>query len=328
MLWRNQLLSALGAKFRVEEVVVSEAYSFGEFGGVMPSEAFGLGYVEQLARCAVGLGCVPEYLSLESYGIGHHFGELTDGEFFSCTAVDGFVARIVIHQVDAEVGHVVHIEELAEGRAVAPAGYRLGAAHFCLVEAADEGRQHMAVRGVIVVVGAVEIGRHHRYEVGAVLAVEVFAVFEARNFCKGVCFVGLFERGSEQAVLAHGLRGQAGIDARRTKEEELAAAILPGGVDHVHLKHHVDIHEVGRSLGVGHDASHLCGAEENVVGTFGGEEVTDSLLICEVELRVGACDDIVVALTAQFAHDGRANHAAVSGHIYLGVGFHSLKMKG
>lgn len=66
---------------------------------------------------------------------------------------------------------------------------------------------------MVVVVGAIEIGRHHTDIVGAILSVEVFAVFQAADFRQRVCFVGLFQFRSQEAAFGHGLRSKSRVDA-------------------------------------------------------------------------------------------------------------------
>ncbi len=192
------------------------------------------------------------------------------------------------------------------------------------METADEGREDVGVLGMVIVVGAVEVGGHDGDVVGAVLAVEVFAVLEARDLGEGVGFVGLLELGGEQTALGHGLGSHAGVDARGAEELELPAAVAPGGVDDVHLEHHVVIHEVGEGRLVGLDASDLGGGEEDVFGTLGGEEAVDGPLVSQVKLAVGAGDDVGVALAPELADYGRPYHAAVAGYVYLGCLFHRV----
>ena len=78
-----------------------------------------------------------------------------NGNFLSGASVDGLVAVVVFHQVEGQFGKVVDIEKFTEGAAVAPAHHFAQAGHFGFVESSDEGRQHVAVFRVVVVVGAV-----------------------------------------------------------------------------------------------------------------------------------------------------------------------------
>ena len=158
------------------------------------------------------------------------------------------------------------------------------------------GREHVGVLGVVVVVGAVEVGGHHGDIVRAVLTVEVFAVFEAGYLGEGVGFVGFLQFGGEKAALGHGLGCHSGVDAGGAEEFEFLAAVLPGGMDDVHLQYHVVVHEVGKGALVGDDAAYLGSGKEDVFGLFGFEEGFDLLLTGEVELLVGSCYYIGVAL--------------------------------
>ena len=69
------------------------------------------------------------------------------------------------------------------------------------------------MRGVIVVVGTVEIGGHHGHIVGAVLEIERLAHLHAGDFGYRIGFVGVFERGSQQGVFLHWLRSLSRVDA-------------------------------------------------------------------------------------------------------------------
>jgi hypothetical protein len=129
------------------------------------------------------------------------------------------------------------------------------------------------------------------------LAVQVFAVFQAGNLGKRVCLIGLFKRGCEQAVLAHRLRCETRIDARRAEEEEFLASVSPCGIDDVHLQHHVVVHEVGQCGFVGYDAADLGCGEEDVFRAFCGEEVVDRLLVDKVKFGMVTSDYVGVTLT-------------------------------
>ena len=194
------------------------------------------------------------------------------------------------------------------------------------MEAADQCGHNMAVGRVVVVVGAVEVCGHDRDIVRAVLAVEELAVFETADFGEGVSLVRLFQFGSQQAAFLHRLRGHARIDAGRAEELQLFAAVLPGGVDDVHLERHVEPHEISQRLLIGDDAADLGCGEEHVLGLFLGKEPFDILLTAEVKLLVGAGDDIAVALALQLTHDSAAHHAAVPGNVDFCIFVHHNKL--
>ena len=93
-------------------------------------------------------------------------------------------------------------------------------------------------------------------------------------------------------------------------------------MDHVHLEDHVIVHEIGECALVGNNAAHLGCCKEDVLGLLCCEEGFYLILTGEVELFVGAGDDVGVALALELAHDGGTYHAAVSGYIDLTVFFH------
>ena len=72
------------------------------------------------------------------------------------------------------------------------------------------------------------------------------------------------------------LKLMAELDA---KEMSQITAVAPCSVDHVHLQHHVVIHEVGQMLRVGDDAAYLRRREEYVFRFLLGEEIVDGPLV-------------------------------------------------
>ena len=197
----------------MEEVLVGKADAVLQFSPVGPAERRRLGDVKELARGAVRLGRVPKYLAIVADNPGDKRRQFLDRYLFASAGVDRLVAGIVVHQEHAEVGEVIHIEELPQRRAVTPAGHRRSARHLRLVETPDKGREHMGVGRVVVVVRPVEVRGHHRDVVSAVLAVKELAVLKPGDLRQGVGLVGLLQRAGQEAGLPHRLRGHAGVDA-------------------------------------------------------------------------------------------------------------------
>ena len=154
----------------------------------------------------------------------------------------------------------------------------------------------MAVLGVIIVVRAIEISRHDGDIVGAVLTIEKLAILETGDLGEGVGLVGLLELAGEQAALGHGLWRHAGVDARGAKELELLAAVLPSGMNDVHLEDHVVVHEVGLRRRIAHDASYLGGSKEDVLGLLFFEKLLYLILSCKIKFFMSACNYIFVPL--------------------------------
>ena len=180
----------------------------------------------------------------------------------------------------------------------------------------------MTVGGVVVVVGAIEVGGHNGNVIRAVLTVQEFAVLETGNFRQGVGLIGLLQFTGKQAAFLHGLRRHAGVDTGGAQELQLLAAVLPGRVDDVHFQRHVVIHEIGQCFLIGHDAADLGSSKEHILRLLLCKKRFHSILTGQVQLLVGAGDDIGVALPVQFPDDCRANHAPVARHINFGTFLH------
>ncbi len=103
-----------------------------------------------------------------------------------------------------------------------PQSVTLGCALF-LGEMKFVDQRGQDVRGleIEVVLRPVEIGRHGRDEVRAVLLGVGLAELDAADFRQGVGLVGRLEAAGQQAVLVHRLRRELGIDAGAAEEKKL-----------------------------------------------------------------------------------------------------------
>ena len=114
--------------------------------------------------------------------------------------VDVLVGAVVIHQVDARVGEVLDVQELPHRRPGSPDLDLRILRRPCIVELADQGRQHVARREVEVVAWPVQLGRHRRDEVAPVLAPIRLAQLDARDLGDGVPLVRRLQGPGEQLV--------------------------------------------------------------------------------------------------------------------------------
>ncbi len=87
------------------------------------------------------------------------------------------------------------------------------------MEAADEGWDDVAVFGMVVVSGAVQVRWHDTAKVCAVLTVVAFAEFDTGDLGYSVWFIGRLKRPGQQCIFGHWLRSHLGIDATRTEKE-------------------------------------------------------------------------------------------------------------
>lgn len=183
------------------------------------------------------------------------------------------------------------------------------------MELAQQRRDDVAVFRVVVVARAVQIGRHHRQILRAVLAVVAPAHFDAGDLGERIGPVGGLQRTGQQAVFAHRLRRHLRVDAAGTEEHEAGHAVLPRAVDHVGLDRQVVADELGRVAVVGDDAAHLGRSQEHVFRFVFGKEGIDRRGVGQIEFGVGALQDVRVALGFQITDDGRADQTAVAGYI-------------
>lgn len=306
----------------MQEVLVRQADTFVQACPCFPSQGLRLAHVQQLARRAVRSTRVPQDTPFVADDLRHLLRQLFDGQFLARTGVHRFVATVVVHQEHTQVGQVVYVQELPQRTAVAPARHLLQSLHLRFVEAPYQGRQHVAMFRVIVVVRSIQVCRHHADVVRPVLPVQELTVLQPADFRQRIRLVRLLQFRRQQAALLHRLRSHARIDARRSQELQLPAAVLPCRVYHVHFQYHVLVHEVRQRLLVGHDASHFRCGQEHIFRPFLCEELLHLVLSCQVQFLVRTCHDVRISLPLQFPYDGRSHHSPVSGHIYFRCLFH------
>ena len=180
-------------------------------------------------------------------------------------------------------------------------------------------RQHVAVFGVIVIVGSVQVGRHHRDIIRTVLPVQEFAIFQSADLRQGICLVRLLQFSCQQTTLRHRLRSHAGIDTTASQELQLLASILPCRVDDVHLQNHVVVHEVRQCILISDDTAYFCCCKEHIFRFLLLKEFLHRLLPAQVQFLVRAGDNIRISLPPQLTHYSTSHHSTVACYIYFRV---------
>ncbi len=253
------------------------------------------GNIHKFAGSAVGFGKVVDNAAVEPDGVFDEESEILDGGVGAGTYVDEAGLVVMLHEEVAGVGEVIYMQEFATGSAGTPEddfGCILLGSFY---KFAEEGRQDVGILEVVVVVGAVEVGRHHTDEVVAVLVSIGVAEFDTGNFGDGIGLVGGFEGTGQEVVFAERLGCHFGVDAGGAEEHEFFHASEMGRVYGVGLDHEVVVEEFGAVGVVGLDASYFGSSQEDVIGRILLEKMVYGLLIAEVEFSRGFCNDVVVA---------------------------------
>ncbi len=292
--------------------------------------------VHELAWSAIRLGGVESDLALVTDGLADGFGNFADADVFPPPHIDvakhGLAVLVVnrlvqFHDVHAGGGHVIDIQEFPLRSAGAPDGDAGGIVDLGFVEAADQSWDNVGVFRVVVVTGAIEVGGHDAAVINpvasAVLAVVAFAELDAGDLGDGVGLVGGFQRTGEQRVFPHRLWSQLGVDAAGAEEQKQLHTIAEGGVDDIGFHHQILVNELCRIGVVGVNATDLGGGQVDLIGFFGFEEGAHGGLVGEVQLGVGAGDDVGDELPRfarndiflQMADDGGTHHAPVASNV-------------
>ncbi len=244
-----------------------------------------------------------------------HLGQLANGEVLAGTDVDVIVAVVVLHQEQARVGEIVDVQELAPRRARAPHRRRPRRLQLGFVELAHQRRHDVRARQIEVVARTIQVGRHGRDEVAAILTPVRLAQPDAGDLGDGVRLVRRLERTAQQILFADRLRAVARVDARAAEVEQPRHVVRPARLHDRGVDHQVVVDELGRARAVGQDAADRARDEENIIGAVGLEPVIHRRLIAQIELVPRGAEDVGEAGGVQPAHERRADQAAMSGHI-------------
>ena len=182
------------------------------------------------------------------------------------------------------------------------------------MEAADQGRQHMAVFGVVIVARPIQVGGHEADRIEAVLLTQCFAELQARDLGERVPLVRGLQRPAEQGLLFDRLLGELRIDAAAAQKQQAPHPGTPGRFDHMGLDLEVLQQKIRRVTVVGLDTAHLRGGQHHHRGLVVGKPALHGWAVFQIQLGAAGREQVGVARPLQRAADRAAGHAAVAGH--------------
>ena len=156
-----------------------------------------------------------------------------------------------------------------------------------------------------------------RAVVDTVLPVVTLTELDAGNFCNGVWLICWLQSAREQGILAHWLGNSLGVNARRAQLQQLCDTGIEGLMYHVTLNHQVLVDEL-RGVGViGVNSANFCCGKNNHVWPLRLHEVADGQLVGQIQLGMGAGDNIFLTSGPKLPGDRAAYHAAVASDVIL-----------
>ena len=171
----------------------------------------------------------------------------------------------------------------------------------------------MALNQVEIVARAVEVGRHDRDEVAAILPAIGLAELDAGDLGDRIPLVGGLQRAGQQGAFGNGLRRQPRINARGAHQQQLLDLGATRCLDHVRLDHQVVVDELGWPGVVGIDAADPSGGQEHRLWPHIAHPALELLGAAQVDGITRSGHDLA-ALALQAAHDGAAYEAAMAGN--------------
>ncbi len=158
----------------------------------------------------------------------------------------------------------------------------------------------------------VQIGRHEREKIAAVLAIIIFTQLQAGDLGNGIGLVGLFQLTAQQVFLFQWLRRQFGIDARAAEKKQFFYFILVRRMDNIGGDQQVVIDKLGAISVVGQYAAHLGRGDDHHLRPLLVKKGFDVLLPAQVQFSERARDDPAAALSAEQPHKRRTDQACMA----------------
>src|SRR6185312_14058512 len=303
------------------EVVVGRRNARREADGRTPTERADTRAVDDLARHAFGLARVKGDVAIESDDSRHQRRELADRQLLAAahidqrTVVGGHQRRVKRlgqrRQQHQRTREVVGVQEFTPRLPASPDAQAPTTAAACLVRLAQERRENVSGRKIVVVAGPVEVGGHGREPAAPELAVVRPAHLDPRDLGDRVWPVGRLERTAQQRALRQRLRSVARIDARAAQEHDALDVRLVRRAQQADLQREVVDQEVDRRRAVRTDPTHLRCRDEHDAGTLSQQQLARRLELREVELAMRAHDDVVEATALELATNRAARQPAM-----------------
>jgi hypothetical protein len=153
----------------------------------------------------------------------------------------------------------------------------------------------MAVVQFVVVIRAIQIGRHRRDISGTVPAVVAFTQLDTRYLGNRVWLIGLFEWAGEQVFLFDRLKAITRINTAFTEKQHSLHPGVPCSMYDVCLHHQVLVDEFSSISIVGMDAPDFRSSQKDLFWLFMIEKLGNSRLVGEIELCMRASQQVQVA---------------------------------
>ena len=153
----------------------------------------------------------------------------------------------------------------------------------------------MAAFQVKIIVGAIQIRRHHRNKIGTVLQVETFAKLEAGNLGYGIGLVGIFQRAGQESIFVDRLSRITGINTAAAQKQKLLNPMTISRPDEVLLNLKVAVNKVRPVHIVGLNATHLSGRQHHIFRLFCFEKSLYRRTVHQIQLSVTAAQQVLIA---------------------------------
>ena len=147
----------------------------------------------------------------------------------------------------------------------------------------------------------VEIGRHQRDGVEAVLSVIGLAQFKPGDLGDSVPLVGGFQRAGEQIIFFYRLRAVARIDAGGAQKSQFFCAIFIGRLDNMRLDQQIVAQKLNGPRGIGLNAAHHGGGVKDIFRPGVRKKPLDPGLHLQVQFGMGAGNEVVEVMLLQIA---------------------------
>src|SRR3989344_7316084 len=174
-----------------------------------------------------------------------------------------------------------------------------------------------------IIVRSIQVCRHDRDEIGAVLAVVALAHNNAGDFCDCVGTISLFKRTREKFVLMYRLGGKFRIDARTSKKKELFDTTCMGCLYNIEFNRKILANEICRIGFVRHNTTDLCRREKYVLWLLFFKEGPHCVLVKKVEFGTSSQNKVMISRFLKRTNKRRAHESFVSSNKNLRVFVHA-----
>ena len=175
---------------------------------------------------------------------------------------------------------------------------------------------------VEIIIWSIQVGRHHRNVIGAILYIKALTHFQPSNLSNCIRFIRIFQWRCQQRIFFHGLWCFFRIHTSATQKQQFLHLVFITLSYHIVLNLQIAINKIGPIYIVSNNSTHMCRSQKYILRFFIFKEFGYRHTVHQVQFFRCTANQIGITLLLQIVPNGRAHQSAVTCNVYFRIYFH------